>query len=96
LKTTSSSARQTQGGQGLVTSATATAGSSIPVEVGPNDASITVTNSSTGGENKISTTPGKDTTVPIPNVPPGTLIYITIGRGANRRTILVEVVSTGP
>jgi hypothetical protein len=89
-------AQQNQGGEGMVTSTTATPSSSVSVEVGPNDGSLHVTNSNTGGETRIPTTPGKTTVVPIPNVPPGTIIAITIGRGSNQRIIYVEVVSTGP
>ncbi len=85
---------QAQGDEGLI--ATAVAGGSIHVEVGPNDASITVTNATTGDVSRIKVSPGKDTDVPIPNVPPGTVFSIRIGVGPNARIITVEVIAPGP
>lgn len=84
---------QGQGNQGLRAVAT---GGTISVEVGPNDASITLTNNSTGEVSSIPTSPGKDTQVPIPGAPGGTVFTLRIGRGPTARVIVVEVIAPGP
>jgi hypothetical protein len=40
--------------------------------------------------------PGKDTSVPVPNVPGGTVLSIQIGTGINAKTLIVEVIVPGP
>jgi len=87
---------QAQGGQGLRTSATATAGGSVTVNVSPNDPSIEVTDPATGATTNVPVSPGKDTQVPIPNVPGGSFLTIKVGTGRRARIILVEVIAPGP
>lgn len=85
---------QGQGGDGVI--AQAVAGGSLTIEVGPNDAAIVVTNNTTGEQMRVKVSPGKDTTVPIPNVPAGTGLTIKVGTGLNARIIPVEVIAPGP
>ena len=66
------------------------------MNVGPNDSTINVVNNTTGDTTKSDVSPGKDTQVQIPNVPDGTIIYIEIGRGMNRKIITVLVIALGP
>jgi hypothetical protein len=83
-------------GDGVRSSSTASAGSSVTVNVGPNDSSLNVVNNSTGDSSSQNVTPGKDTSVTIPNVPPGTIILIEIGTGLNKRVFMIEVIAPGP
>lgn len=68
----------------------------MSIEVGTNDASVTLTNNATGETTRVATSPGKDTSIPIPNVPPGTALTIRIGRGRTARLIVIEVIAPGP
>jgi hypothetical protein len=81
---------------GLRRSSSATAGSVVNVDVGPNDSSISVTDNSTGSTTTGPVSPGKTTPVTIPNAPVGTVILIEIGDGLNRRVLAVEIIGTGP
>jgi hypothetical protein len=70
---------------------TATCGGSITVEVGGNDTTVEV--SATGSSDVQSHDIGADRTAtfPVPDVAPGTILIITVGRGLRARTVLVEV-----
>ena len=81
-----------QGKDGLRTTTTAFPGGTITVNVGPNDPSVEISNDSTGEVTTIPVERGKDTQVPIPNVPGGTVLFIRVGRGLRARIIIVEVV----
>jgi hypothetical protein len=74
----------------------ATPGSSVDIDVGPNDKDITVNDSSSGTSTQIRVGPGKQTQIVIPNVPGGTVLIISVGQGANRRRMLIEVIEPGP
>lgn len=88
---------QGQGNQGIrTTTAGATSGGTVTVNVGPNDPSVQVTNNSNGSTSNAPTNPGKDTPVPIPNAPGGTFITISVGTGLRARIIIVEVIAPGP
>jgi hypothetical protein len=87
---------QGQGSEGIRGPLTGSAGGSVNVNVGPNDSSIDVANSADGKTSTHSVSPGKDTSIPIPDVPPGTVLTIRIGTGLNARVIVVEVVAPGP
>ena len=84
------------GGAGIRGSNVVTAGGSITVEVGPNDDSVSVTNAGTGERTDHDVSPGKNNTIPIPNVPGGTWLLIRVGKGLRARVIAVEVISTSP
>ena len=85
-----------QGGSGIRGPQTAAPGSTITIGVGPNDPSIEVVDTATGQSTAFPVTPGKDTQVPVPNVPSGTILHIRVGKGLRRRILVVEVVTTGP
>jgi hypothetical protein len=78
--------------QGLRCSGTATSGGSITVEVATNDSSIDVIDGGSGATTTHPVGPGKVTVVPIPVVPAGTILIISVGRGLNAKLVLVEVV----
>ncbi|MCA8978067.1 MAG: hypothetical protein KDC98_25295 [Planctomycetes bacterium] len=87
--------RLPQGG-GLRGPQTATPGGSITVNVGPNDSSIQVTDPTTQNTTTHKVEPGKDTTIPMPNAPGGTMVRVQIGKGLNAQFLVVELQSTGP
>ena len=73
----------------------AVSGGQITVDVGPNDQQITIT--STSGETlTVKVAPGKTTSIPVPNVPSGSILTVRIGTGRNSRVVLVEIIGTGP
>ncbi|MCB9876979.1 MAG: hypothetical protein H6835_05180 [Planctomycetes bacterium] len=82
-----------QGGEGLRCSGTATPGGTLNVEVASNDDSVAVTNPLTGETTHHGVGPSKVASVPIPPLPPGSVLHITVGWGARTRTVTVEIVA---
>ncbi|HEX5050331.1 MAG TPA: hypothetical protein VFZ65_01035 [Planctomycetota bacterium] len=80
-----------QGG-GLRGPSTVTQGGTMEIEVGTNDPTVEV---STGGPetSSHSVPPGRKVTIPVPPVPGGTILFVTVGRGLRIRVILVEVIA---
>jgi hypothetical protein len=74
----------------------AQSGSSVEVDVGPNDSEITIVDTASGERSTYPVAPGKTTKIPLPPAPPGTAINVTIGRGRNARTIVFEIIGTPP
>jgi len=82
-----------QNGEGIIAVAQ---GGTVTVRVGPNDSMVNI---GVAGSDKTSTTkvePNKDATLPIPDVPGGTILYVTVGQGLRRRVIFVEVIAPPP
>lgn len=84
-----------QGGPGLRAPGAAPVGGSVPVQVGTGGGTV---ESNTGSPATRQHPVGADgrATVPLPPVPPGTVVAITVGRGLQQKVILVEVVAPGP
>jgi len=82
-----------QSGQGMRAPASATAGSTVIVECGTSDPSIEVTDPVTGTTQSFPVAPGKRTPIPIPAVPPGSILVVSVGRGLRARVVLIEVVA---
>ena len=73
--------------------ATASVGGTITIEVGTNDGTVQVCprNSNRTASHHV---PGnKRVVVPVPNVPPGTLLVVSVGSGDRAYCILIEVVA---
>ena len=85
-----------QGGGGIRGPAVAPSGGSMTVEVGPNDTTVEVTNATTGATTTHGVEPGKSATIPVPSVPGGTMLIVTVGTGLRTRIIFVEVISSSP
>lgn len=85
-----------QGDKGLRISGTATPGGSITINVGPSDDTVEVGIAGESGATSHLIPGNKDTSIPVPNAPPGTIIIIRIGKGIRRRRILVEIVAPTP
>lgn len=83
-----------QGGNGGLRGPTAVPlGGSIRVEVGPNDASVEISTPSEGKAESYPVTPGKEAVIPVPDVPAGTVVVVTVGDGLRAHAILIEVVA---
>ena len=80
-----------QGRPGIRGPNTAPSGGSVDIEVSFNDPTVEV---SLGGAETTSypVGPDKKATIPVPPVPPGTILYVSIGKGLRRKVLLIEVV----
>lgn len=84
------------GGNGLRGPNSVLAGGTIKIDVGTNDATVEVSISGGGATTSYIVPPGKELTIQVPNLPQGTFIFISIGKGSDTKFIAVEVVSTPP
>ena len=85
-----------QGGQGIRITGVATPGGSITINVGPSDQTVEVGVLGTPDSTRYQVQANKDTPLPIPPVPAGTVLVIRVGKGPNRHRILITVVSPMP
>ena len=83
-------------GEGLRSVGSATPGGSITVEIGPNDSTVEVEVAGSDGTTSHSVTPGKAATIPMPNVLPGTVLFVTVGTGLRARVIEVTIIAPSP
>lgn len=79
--------------QAIRAPSTATPGSSIAVNVASNDLTIEVVNPVTGQSTTHPVAPGKDTSIPLPDVPGGTILSLVLGKGTRAHVVLIEVIS---
>lgn len=84
-----------QGG-GVRTTGVAVQGGTVTVNVGPNDSSVEVSSAGSSDTTTHDVEPNKDAAIPVPNVPPGTILMITVGKGLRARVIEVEVIAPSP
>lgn len=85
-----------QGGEGIRGPITATPGSTVPVDVGPNDSEVSVVDPVTGESTTFYVAGGKTSNIPLPSVPGGTILTINVGVGLRARVIVVEIIDPGP
>lgn len=83
-----------QGPGGVSGPGAAPQGGSVAVKVETGDSSVTVKSAS--GSTTQPTPPGGGVTVPVPDVPAGSVIAIVVGKGNRRVVHLIEVVAPGP
>jgi hypothetical protein len=83
-----------QSNEGLEGPPVAVAGGTIEISVGPNDHYVEI--HSGGKAQRHSVQPGRRNTLPVPPVPPGTVLTIRTGEGMRRRLIYVEIIAPGP
>lgn len=69
-------------------------GGTIVVGLGPNDTTVEISQAGGGPVTKVKVEPGKQASIPVPNVPGGAVLYVQIGTGARARILVVEVIST--
>jgi hypothetical protein len=70
-------------------------GGVITVKVGPNDTFVEV-GPAGAPATKVPVTPDKENSVPVPSVPPGTIVFVSIGQGLRRRIFAIEIIAPGP
>lgn len=80
-------------GDGIRTTLAVAQGGTIQVEVGANDTTIDVKDGNPMHSLTYKVEPGKTVTIPVPPVPGGTVLTISVGRGPRARTVLVEVIA---
>lgn len=85
-----------QGGEGIRAPTPVVQGGTIEVDVGPNDSTVEVSAGSSSETTSHPVNPGKKAEIPVPSVPGGTILWISVGKGLRRRTILVEVIAPTP
>jgi hypothetical protein len=77
---------------GLRGSATAASGGTITVQVGTSDSTVEVSAAGSANVQSHDVGPDRTATFPVPRVPPGTILFVTVGRGLRIRVIAIEVV----
>lgn len=82
-----------QGDGALRVNGPAMQGGSIRVDVGSNVDSVEVSAGSAAETSRHDVEPGKTNEIPVPPVPAGTVLWISVGKGLNRRVVLVEVLA---
>ncbi len=82
-----------QGGPGLRVIGPVVQGGTITLEVGSNDTTVFVSAGSAAETVSHPVVPGKVNQLPVPPVPGGTVLWIWVGKGLNRRVVLVEVLA---
>ena len=64
----------------------------MTIDIGPNQDTVEVSEVGHTATTKHSVTPGRSANIPVPNVPGGTLLYVSVGTGLDMTVIVVEVV----
>lgn len=82
-----------QGGNGLRVVGPVVQGGTITVEVGSNDDFVEISAGSATETVRHAVAPGKVNHLPVPPVPGGTVLWISVGKGLNRKVVLVEVLA---
>lgn len=85
-----------QDGEGIRVPMVVTSGATITVNVGPNDSTVEINIAGTDKTEVVNVPPNKDASIQVPAVAPGTLLFITVGKGLRARMIVVEVVALAP
>jgi len=81
-----------QRGGGIRGPRTAPAGGTMTIEVATNDTVIHVVDAATGEGTSHPVAGGKVTRVPVPALPAGSVILVSVGRGLRARVIAIEIV----
>jgi len=84
-------------GEGIQAIVPVVQGGAVEVDVGPNDSTVEISVAGSDETTSVPVSPGKRASIPVPDVPSGTLLFITVGRGNRTRVIWVEVIAlAGP
>jgi hypothetical protein len=87
--------RRQQGSDGLRGPLVAIQGGSIDIEVAPGVVFVDV-GPAGSATTRYSVPKGRTVTVPVPPVPPGTVLIVSTGTGLRRRVVFIEVVAPSP
>lgn len=83
-------------GKGVIGSSTVPQGGTITVEVLTGDAAVSVSTGGIGDTQTFPVSSDRTVTIPVPTLPGGTLVTISVGSGLKKQYLLVEVVAPGP
>jgi hypothetical protein len=84
------------GGEGVRGPSVVVQGATFSIEIGPNDSTVEVSSTMGGKTYTFPVVPGKQADLPVPPVPAGTTLIVTVGRGSRRRVHAMEVVALSP
>jgi hypothetical protein len=82
-----------QGGGGIRVIGPVVQGGTITVEVGSNHDVVEISAGSSAETIRHDVPPGKTSQLPVPPVPGGTILWISVGKGLDRKVVLVEVLA---
>ena len=85
-----------QQGEGIRVTAAATPGGSITVNVGTADDVVEIAVAGSEDSDSFDVPGDKDTQLPVPAVPAGTILVVRVGRGLRMRRFLVTIVAPSP
>ncbi len=71
-------------------------GGMITVQVNTGDAWITVSTGPASSDQTLPVPKSGSVTFPVPQVPPGTVVQVAVGKGLQQHFLLIEVVAPGP
>lgn len=74
----------------------ATSGTTVSVDVGPNDDSVEVGELGSSETKSYPVEGDKSVAFPVPEAPGGTILVIRVGKGKRQRRILVTIVAPPP
>lgn len=82
-----------QNGEGLRGPIVVPQGGTAQIEIGPNENTVQVNSGTPGETQSYRVEPDKTATIPIPPVPPGTILAVFVGNGEHMRLIYIQVVA---
>jgi len=85
-----------QQGEGIRVSSAAAPGGSIDVNVGTADDVVEISVGGTSDSYSYDVPGDKDAMLPLPPVPPGTVLIVRVGKGNRMRRFIVTVVAPSP
>jgi hypothetical protein len=68
----------------------------MDITVGPNDTSVEIGAVGHGKAVSHTVIPGKTNTLPVPPLPPGTVLSVRAGKGLRMRVVYVEIIALDP
>ena len=81
-------------GEGIRVTGAATPGGTITIQVASADGYVELGVLGSNKSERFNVPANQDTPIPIPQVAPGTLLVLRVGKGLRRRRILITVLST--
>ena len=83
-------------GNGISGSSTVPQGGTIVVHVTTGDATVSVSTGGIGDAKSFPVAADGTATIPVPTLPGGTLVCVSVGAGLKKKYLLVEVVAPAP
>lgn len=80
-------------GQGIRGPAVAVSGGSIDVDVASNDSTVEVGVSGQAATTSHDVPPHRRVSIPVPSLPAGSVLWVTVGTGLRRQVLRIEVIA---